>query len=439
MSVAVSKKIALPIDFELSDGRLSIRGAYSQPDQENLAVQAMSELVRSLPVLLHAKRGDRFPFAVAFTQAGAYLAGLDLVSLRAGIKEFEPERLVSLNSEDGDDFISVIIDGVQRHIIEADFGATKVNGILSNYEADEGTLLDMPFEIEAVIDGAAVLEGWEASRQVSLSGGHDSTEEFSFEDFGLDFVDGDFRLTISLSVAGAYATYNWPSQNIVLVRESTLTAGEPFVISNASGSLSGSGASPNAAQWQTTLAATVTGTNDGIDVDLDVDTTEVSFYRCNILLPDGYTVLPSGYFSGPGPLMPILYLYSGETYVDYVTLANSQTGYPDLSYSLPKLATDLQSKLSLGAAPLCVADSSSSVSIYFAADPGIDRMVNVRTEPDEEFSVSLVSGGHTIQAVLSLSLEQLGGESGPSGPVYTDYVRTSQTAILRLERDLIAD
>ncbi len=94
--------------------------------------------------IIHMKRGDVFPINMKLMKDG-YPNDLSVTNIKVFTKEFEPEALVTLSN------------GIWRQIgsglgtvyqVVVDLGNSALDAILSNYEDDQDTVVDMRCEIQ---------------------------------------------------------------------------------------------------------------------------------------------------------------------------------------------------------------------------------------------------------------------------------------------------
>ena len=98
---------------------------------------------------------------------------------------------------------------------------------------------------------------------------------------------------------------------------------------------------------------------------------------------------------------------------------------------------DIKTALGLADAPIPVPVSSRDINLYFLADPGFDTLRVKDLGGDLDYALDSFPNGHNAGAVLTATLEQLTTEDLPSGPLNLDFVESSQTATVRIERDFL--
>lgn len=163
--VNTEQNIALPINVDLVDGKVAIPGRALGPAiyHPNLARQIEGQDAESFAIVVQTT-GDKRPLAIAFISDGAGRE-LDVVSLKVALKEFEPSILLPIHVGDGTDFRAVEFpDGTVRYITRVFFDPDQLAIVLSNYEDDYGTWVDMLAEIEAIfryqrLGGSVVASG----------------------------------------------------------------------------------------------------------------------------------------------------------------------------------------------------------------------------------------------------------------------------------------
>ncbi len=145
--------LALPIVFDVLDSTARIPGREIGPSMlqvNKVTARLQGEAALSLFV---GSMGDRRPIDVAFSGETGIQA-VDLISLKVGVKEFEPDRLYMLNppaagEEWGANWQAVTRGGVPHYRTILYFDPDLMKRILANYEGLDDTFVDLLFEIEA--------------------------------------------------------------------------------------------------------------------------------------------------------------------------------------------------------------------------------------------------------------------------------------------------
>jgi hypothetical protein len=190
------------------------------------------------------------------------------IAIKLGMKEVEPESLLEVTTS-ATTKVAGVTDDQQRYRIP--FRVTPSNwGVLGDYEADAATIISALAELQVSVGTVATLHdatltdssiALEGNVTTPITGDHDflSIDEFA--------VATPMRLTLTLSVASR------PLQTVTLVREFDLIfSGGAFVISNLSGSTTGTGA-VEADKWRATLNLTaLTGDANSVDADYSITT-----------------------------------------------------------------------------------------------------------------------------------------------------------------------
>jgi hypothetical protein len=190
------------------------------------------------------------------------------IAIKLGMKEVEPESLLEVTTS-ATTKVAGVTDDQQRYRIP--FRVTPSNwGVLGDYEADAATIISALAELQVSVGTVATLHdatltdssiALEGNVTTPITGDHDflSIDEFA--------VATQMRLTLTLSVASR------PLQTVTLVREFDLIfSGGAFVISNLSGSTTGTGA-VEADKWRATLNLTaLTGDANSVDADYSITT-----------------------------------------------------------------------------------------------------------------------------------------------------------------------
>jgi len=127
---------AINVDWDTQSGEITLRGI------DATGKDAAGKLVP----LLSAKEDDDLLFIIRCLNGGTVL-DLPLTSLKFAAKEFEPERVVVLST---DGFYKVGAGTATYYILHAHLDRAKLASVLSNYEADTGTLFAALGEFERV-------------------------------------------------------------------------------------------------------------------------------------------------------------------------------------------------------------------------------------------------------------------------------------------------
>lgn len=248
----------LEVDFDLIERTVGIPGVQRQAGES----------------LFSLGRDDRFSLLVGAKKFGVLRdlkPDAEEVSIRLALKEFEPELL--LTSVGGEVTKTGFAD-TARFRVPVWIDPARWNAVLSDYEGDASTAVDAVAELEIAVGGPAYAET--RSTSVSLQGG--MTGEYGGNPIAqktLTFTQlvntelNEYELDVSLSVPGR------PGQNVTLEKTLTLKKeGGVWVVSDLGGSDSVTGASEGG-QWQVTLeVSAVDGHDGGVDVDVDLSTTD---------------------------------------------------------------------------------------------------------------------------------------------------------------------
>ena len=209
----------------------------------------------------------------------------EAISIRLGMKELEPERLLEVTTA-ATTKVAAKPDDQQRYRIP--FRVTPANwGVLGDYESDAATIISALAELQVSVgtvatlsdatltDSAIALQG---NVTTPITGDHDFTAVTQFA------TATPMRLTLTLSVADR------PLQTVTLIREfSLIYTGGAFVISGATGATTGTGAVDNT-QWRATLNLTaLTGDANSVDADYSI-TTSADTTPAYVELSTGLTV-----------------------------------------------------------------------------------------------------------------------------------------------------
>jgi len=226
--------------------------------------------------LLRLKKGDRIPLLIALTKWGVAREvdpDSETVSLKMGIKEFDPEGLVELTFGG----VTKVGDSPDetRYRVWLRLTPAQWASILDDYEDDGGTELRALAEIQLQIGAAPVLydetdTATGLTIEGDLSGGTAIEETLSFAGIAEHAEAVAYRLTATLSIPTR------TSQGGTLTQEFTIeynSGTSQWVVAGAAADSRQGPAEGD--QWRATLeVVTVTGDGTGVDVDLKVTTTE---------------------------------------------------------------------------------------------------------------------------------------------------------------------
>jgi|GEM_PF-4255255 len=144
----ISETLAPRFDWDLVDGRVAIHGRTIALEQLSPVLQESVAGEGSEFALLELKKGDQFPIDIGTTYDGAPVAP-EPTSLKFGLKEFDTSRLISLS--DGTS-LKIVRDGGTRFRIFASFEAVAMQRILAKYTDLSGTYVDVLCELEGTWD-----------------------------------------------------------------------------------------------------------------------------------------------------------------------------------------------------------------------------------------------------------------------------------------------
>jgi hypothetical protein len=263
------------LDYELTSNEVTIPGVPAPADGAPL---------------FYAPRGTNRFLLVGVKYYGVLQdlnAADEPIAIKLGMKEVEPESLLEVTTS-ATTKVAGVTDDQQRYRIP--FRVTPSNwGVLGDYEADAATIISALAELQVSVGTVATLHdatltdssiALEGNVTTPITGDHDflSIEEFS--------VATPMRLTLTLSVASR------PLQTVTLVREFDLIfSGGAFVLSNLSGSTTGTGA-VEADKWRATLNLTaLTGDANSVDADYSITTSvDTTFTHPYIDISSGLTL-----------------------------------------------------------------------------------------------------------------------------------------------------
>lgn len=108
--------------------------------------QLLAEADEDAAPVLYAKRGDTFPVILRFNRSGVPVDWPALQTVTLGVKEFEGETLYALS--DG-----TFEGGEQAVVITVEIDASTMSAVLSSYEGDRVTSVDVVAEIQFTATG----------------------------------------------------------------------------------------------------------------------------------------------------------------------------------------------------------------------------------------------------------------------------------------------
>jgi hypothetical protein len=413
----------LELDLDALTGVVSVPGLETQP----------GEPVLTLP------RGTNRRLLVGVAKRGVLQdvnPDAEAVSVRLGLKEFEPDAIVELTSGPTEK-VGAVPD-VTRYRVPLRITPARWSGVLGDYEADEGTEVLALAELQVSVGVPTTLYDDEQEEEDfdTIEGGVDSPPyEQSFA--WLDVPEFDeatpMRLTATLTVDER------PLQTVELVREFSLIFEDgEYLLSDFSGSTSGQGANEGGL-WRATLAiADLSGDSDSIDLDLEVTTTEdtTSVYEFDLSVDvSGF----SGDLLGEGSVE-----FSTAPFVSLRDEEEENVGTPfQLLFSTYATVADFLTAL-MGA--LNGVSPSPVVSTVEAAGASTVRLVWGPTSPVREvgfgtsppaawIAPSAIPGvaGTPRDATLTARLEQL------ETPAAVPLNLTSRQFLVRVPRDIVPD
>ncbi len=251
----------LEIDFDLVTRRLNIPGLDPPAEGEPL---------------FRIFRGDKINLLIGGRKFGVLRdlkPGSETVSVKAALKEFEPEILLT---SAGGEPEKVGSGDTTRFRIPLRL-APGAWGALADYEADKKTSFNAVFELElAVGEPVELYDESDSVSPIELYGGLGGAGPYAPEAIeetlvfeGLEATAGaSYTLDVSLIVTGR------PGQNVALNFTLTITwSGSAWVVSDLEGADTIQGPAEGG-QWRVTLTVTdVAGDADSVDVDVEITTT----------------------------------------------------------------------------------------------------------------------------------------------------------------------
>jgi hypothetical protein len=418
----IAGEITIEMNVDLISGAVTVlgmgEGELSPPTSEQ-----RDDGLRKAVLLV--KEGDRFPVSIGFTRDGV-LQDLTLRSLRMKCKEFEPDAVLALLEGD---FTKTGSGDTTRFESVLNVKERAFAGVLSNYEEDFGTYLDALAEIEFSILVSSNSYDTTKAESFTLTGSDTETDTLVFT--GLPDIETETEYTLDIDLAVTGATDQNASLALTLDIAFDSETGL-FVPSNLTGSTSAQGDVPSAIfQWRSTLThVSVTGTADGVEVVVTVTTSDVG--------TGDFVVLPenSDWSIVSGSLVFDPY---GAFYTDYEARDTSGGGAP-LTGSFQIADGDTESTILTTLQALTEfsgADSFESVSF----EDGIGIVIELNaghnvSEIEDTLAAAIYypQAGNSIVSKSASTSVQLAGDA-----IDDIYRRTSETFVLRTERDLIAD
>ncbi len=441
--------LEVPIDFDLITGKVSIPGLALGPAvlQENLATQGDEAAgVPESKAVLPVKLGDRFPMAVGFMKELAS-QGAVLKELNVAVKEYDTEKAFALNT--GTDMVEVSGDTGPRYRTIISLDRAKLKNVVASYANIAGTYVPMLAEIEAVLEFAPDLYTGNDVESFLIAGGAEVLKTLEIPITTPE--ETEYELTVVLSVPAQ------TRQNCSVVATMTIEkVGGVFEVSSIAGDLtdsqvgSGGNTGINLPIWNTGLSVNITGSATGITLAVTVETPTLTYWHASVTEEpveywkfeldlanwhwEGKNIKPN---VAGSPVTETFKLYeAGGSHIVDFSLEASDDGdlYSQLQsklHDLIRAARPAWYPTTTFNSPLIYTGGSTSrMHIYFReANPQVAKF----TKGTAEFPVRNEDGPtETVTVTASLSktadqYEEIETE---------DLVRTSQTFVLRLERDL---
>lgn len=358
------------------------------------------------------------------------------VTIRLGMKELEPERVIELTTG-ATEKVTAAVPDLQRYRIPFRVTPASWTGPLSDYETDRETMILALSELEVTVgevaslhsatltDSSIALEGGITS---AITGDHDFTGVPEFA------TATPMRLTLTLSVAGRVL------QTVQLVRTFDLVfTGGAFVISNLAGSTTGQGAIEGG-QWRATLNLTgLTGDANSVDCDYSITTTNdtSAIYYEWLLDFDGLGGF-SGNFLSPSDVITFadsvaLSLYdvsSSQIGLD----AGMDTNYDDLADLVAAIETLWEGITGDNDIHEIVVEDGSTLRVRVLSTTDV-REVGLAVSSPTPFGPVVTPGveGEPRTGTVTALLEQL------SDPTSVPLNLTSNPILIGVRRDIVPD
>ena len=100
-------------------------------------------------IVVHVKRGDKFPVALSFMKEGEII-DLPVTAIAMVCKEFEPDTKIILTPDEY--LVKEGSGNTARWLVLLDLTDTTLSALLSGYEEDQGTALQALCEFEVTFD-----------------------------------------------------------------------------------------------------------------------------------------------------------------------------------------------------------------------------------------------------------------------------------------------
>lgn len=260
--------ITVGINVDIVTGAVSFIGADGfefGPPTENKREEGYRKAV------FLVKEGDRFPVAIGFTRDGV-LQDLDLRTLKAYASEFAPDEPNDLLES----FTKVGEGDETRFYSTMAITESLWEGILSNYEEDQGTYVDTLAEIEyTVINASNEYDNTQSVAISSLKGNQTRNHTLSFT--GIPQVESatPFSLEVIFDPTGTSTNDLTCTLSRTLDIYFNEDTGE-YVVENEAGDSTDTVAHGEDYRWEPTLSLIQTTVDsNSVDVDLRVQTNDM--------------------------------------------------------------------------------------------------------------------------------------------------------------------
>jgi len=423
--------IGIPINFDIITGAITILGI---PDGFVFGppITAFRSEGLQQPIM-RVKQGDRFPVDIGFIRDGV-LQDLELGTLKIKAKEFAPDQELTLTNQAWEKQNTGKFTRYRTimHMEKAVWQAA-----LSNYEQDSDIYFESLAEIEMTVINLANTYDTTLVEVLSPNLGNNDSQIDVLSFSGLPLVEevSEYSVTVDLAVTGR-ATQNVSLSGITFDAAFNTGTGV-FDVTNIQGTLTGSGATEDQ-HWTSTVTQTsIVGTANGVDITITTTTSNVigEFIEIDMTVNPDFTLVGSG-VSASNNLELVQYAAGQvELEVDDGGGGNSETAFLDDADD----GTDILVTLNSLAAPFdgdvanVLLDVPRQIIIIQLGDPNdweniTDRSAAVGTDP-----IYSRQDSATISHVASNTVQIIGAA------IDDVYRKSSETFILRAERDVIAN
>lgn len=430
--------LTIPIDIDVVTGKVTIDGAtVTQVIQKNLASPEGSP---ESTAVIAVKEGDRFPVSIGWFRNGvAQMATME--ELNIGVKEFEPDALVTL---DEGEFVQIRTGSSYRYYTNIYIDPDLTGPILSNYEEDEGTFLDLLCEIEGVFTYQAISS--QESIQQSLTVNANTNDTVTTE----IVLNQDVSTTETYNVEVGFNQIYTPDQtqlgSLAFEVDVTRAAGGAYSAAAPVGTSSITGGSwhetslglyNNSLTWDYDLGVSFV---DGSELSIASEVTGNAFslWKADVVLPTGWRHRWNNnelYASSDADF--IVELKNGGSSIGTFTVNDGVTGttYNVTQDEWRQGIEDMLLVFSPGnlSAPFFASNNESeNLTLWFNTAPSFDTFVI----DGVSYTIAEDTSGPSIPATIDIQMTNPAVDDVSSGGAPDQMRKSSQNFTLRLSRDL---